>query len=235
MQLNVRDVASVLEVSESTVDRWINERNLPAVRIGDQFYFNRTELLEWTLVRGVVISTNIFKWSQEDPEERSTLSEAFEAAGSPLRLVGSDKREIIEAVADRMPRAGGVDRELLRQVLLSREAIGMTSPKGEIAIPHPRQPIILPTDSPMLLLCYLERAIDLNSARGATVRTLLFLVSPTIRTHLQILARIGCLLRDQPFRDVLTRRGSHDEVLAEVRRVEASFGRTRSPGRLENR
>jgi nitrogen PTS system EIIA component len=234
MQLNVRDVASVLEVPESTVNRWINERNLPAVRIGEQFYFNRTELLEWTLVRGVAISINIFQWSQEDPEERSTLSEAFALGGSPLRLAGTDKREIVEAVADRMPHAGGVDREFLRQVLLSREAIGMTSPKGDIAIPHPRQPIVLPIESPTLLICYLERAIDLDPARGVGVRTLLFLVSPTIRTHLQILARIGCLLRDEPFREVLARRGSHDEVLTEVRRVEASFGQARSRGKMEN-
>ncbi len=47
MQLIVKDVAKLLNVSIKSVYCWITERNLPAQRVGGQFRFNRAELLEW--------------------------------------------------------------------------------------------------------------------------------------------------------------------------------------------
>ena len=36
MQLTVRDVSKFLNVSESTVTRWIKQRGLPSQYVGDQ-------------------------------------------------------------------------------------------------------------------------------------------------------------------------------------------------------
>ena len=47
MQLTVKDVAGLLNISEKTVYRWIDERKLPGYRLSGQYRFNRAELLEW--------------------------------------------------------------------------------------------------------------------------------------------------------------------------------------------
>ena len=47
MQLTVRDVARLLNVSEKTIYRWIKEASIPAYRVNEQYRFNRAELLEW--------------------------------------------------------------------------------------------------------------------------------------------------------------------------------------------
>ena len=47
MQLGVRDVAGLFNVSEKTVYRWVKQRKLPVYRVNEQYRFSRAELLEW--------------------------------------------------------------------------------------------------------------------------------------------------------------------------------------------
>jgi nitrogen PTS system EIIA component len=61
MQLTVRDAAKLLSVSEKTVYRWINQGDLPAYRVNEQYRFNRAELLEWATARKINVSVEIFE------------------------------------------------------------------------------------------------------------------------------------------------------------------------------
>jgi PTS system nitrogen regulatory IIA component len=117
----------------------------------------------------------------------------------------------------------GFDRSVLCQLFLAREAAGSTAVGDGMAIPHPRHPVVLPVGRPTLTLCLLDRAVDVGAADRQPVQTLFVLVSPTIRAHLRMLARIACALRDESFRATLKRRGSPEEILSEVQRVEDSF------------
>ncbi len=122
-----------------------------------------------------------------------------------------------------MQLPAGFDRSVLCELFLARESAGSTAVGDGIAIPHPRHPVVLPVGRPMLTLCFLERPVDFGAADRQPVHTLFVLVSPTIRAHLRMLARIACALRDEPLRAVLKRRGPPAEVLREVRRVEEAF------------
>jgi len=55
------------------------------------------------------------------------------------------------------------------------------------------------------------------------VHCLFTLITPTVRTHLHLLSRLAFALRDPGFRDVIKRQALRDEVLAELRRVEAAL------------
>ncbi len=101
--------------------------------------------------------------------------------------------------------------------------MGSTAVGNGVAIPHPRHPVVLPISKPLLSLCFLAKPIDFGAPNGEPVHTLFVLLSPTIQTHLQILARIASLLRDQKLGEVLSGRKSQREILAEVRRVEKAF------------
>lgn len=41
MQLGVRDVARILNVSEKSIYRWIQQGQIPAYKVNDQYRFNR--------------------------------------------------------------------------------------------------------------------------------------------------------------------------------------------------
>lgn len=45
--LNVNEVADLLGVAESTVQRWVRNRELPAIRVADTIRFDSSVLADW--------------------------------------------------------------------------------------------------------------------------------------------------------------------------------------------
>src|SRR5437879_408666 len=123
MQLGVREVSKLLNVSEKTIYRWVGQGILPAYRVNEQYRFNRAELLEWATSRKMNVSAAVF----DEPESNSTpipgLVEALQAGGIFYRLSGAAKEGALRAVVEHMRLPEEVDREFLLRVLLAREAL----------------------------------------------------------------------------------------------------------------
>ena len=136
MDLTVRAVAAIFDVPEGRIYRWIHDDDLPTREVNGQQYFNRTELLEWATVRRVRFSADLFQDPAGGPEADESLIEALEVGGIVSGLAGSDKREILRAVVDRMHLPESFDRSVLHQLFLAREAVGSTAVGDGIAIPH---------------------------------------------------------------------------------------------------
>src|SRR5438128_2595795 len=49
MDLKIIDVADLLNVSESTVRRWISEGKTPNYRLNQHYFFSRTEIENWVI------------------------------------------------------------------------------------------------------------------------------------------------------------------------------------------
>ena len=88
MQLTVRDVSRFLNVSESTVPRWIKQRGLPSEYVGGQYRFNRVELLEWATANQIKVSVDVFDQLEDEDEPGPSLVEALEDGLRPFRLRG---------------------------------------------------------------------------------------------------------------------------------------------------
>lgn len=228
MQLAVRDVAGLLNVSEKTIYRWVKEGKLPAYRVNDQYRFNRAEVLEWATARRVSVSPGIFQEPEAAGTSLPSVLDALQAGGIYYRISGQDKAAVLRSVVEIMRLPASVDRAFLLQVLLARESLGSTGIGDGIAIPHVRNPIVLHIEVPMISLCFLEQPIDFGALDGKPVSILFTIVSPTIRAHLHLLGRLAFLLRDRRFRDVLLRQGSRDEIVAAIRCAEAELPLTPS-------
>jgi nitrogen PTS system EIIA component len=227
MQLTVRDVATLLNVSERTIYRWIKEKTIPAYRISEQYRFHRAELLEWATARRIGVSAEIFRDAEDASVRMPSLSEALLAGGIVYRLVGSDKESVLGAAVEAMHLPDEVDREQLLRVLVAREALASTGIGDGIAIPHVRNPIVLHVPRSTITLCFLEKPVDFGALDGQPVHCLFTMVSPTVRAHLHLLSRLAFALRDPGFQGVIRRQGLRDEILAELRKVETSL--TQSP------
>lgn len=223
MQLAVRDAASVLNVSEKTVYRWIKEGKLPAYRVAEQYRFNRAELLEWATARRLNVSPEIFQEPEGVHDPLPTLLQALQAGGIHYRIGGTDKESVLRSVVEVMRLPDSVDREFLLQVLMARESLGSTGIGDGIAIPHVRNPIVLHIPSPTITLCFLEHAIDFGALDGKPVNVLFTMVSPTIRAHLHLLSKLAFTLRDPGFKAVLTHQGSRQQAFDEISRVEGNL------------
>ncbi len=228
MELTVRDAARFLGVSETTLRRWLRRGEVPAHRVDDQYRFNRVELLEWAGTQGIRVPAEMLRERDAVAVDMPTLTEAVRVGGVHAGLQGADKPAILQAVVDLLPLPPEVDRSFLYQVLLSREALGSTGFGNGIAIPHPRNPIVLHVPRPAVAICFLEKPIDFEALDGKPVHTLCVLVSPSIRAHLHLLAVLAAVLHDPVVLAQLESRAPGAEILAQVERVESAFSARRT-------
>jgi len=214
MQLSVREVARLLKVSENTVYRWVDERSLPAQQVDSQYFFNKAELLEWAALRRVDVAPEIFAAGPVGNGATPTLSSALKAGGLHYGVEGSDRSSVLRAVVEHMKLPADFDRNLLLELLLVRESHGTTAIGDGIAIPHPRTPIVAALENPSITLCYLKQPVPYGAADGKPVQAVFTLLAPNVRTHLQLLARLSCALRDEPFRRAVIGQGKPEAILA---------------------
>ena len=220
MQITVRQAATYLGVNEATLRRWINERDLPVHRVNERLHLNAIEVWEWAVEHGVPASRSLLEEAQRSPEQVPPLSELLEAGGVHRDIEGEDKSAAFAAIVERLPLSPEVDREFLLNVLDAREAMGSTGIGDGIAIPHVRNPILLHVDQPFVSLCLLRTPVEFGAIDGKPVHALFLVVSPSVPSHLKILAQLGFILRDPGMRELLARRAPTAEILDRVRDLE---------------
>lgn len=220
MQITVRQAATYLGVNESTLRRWIKERDLPVHRVNERLHLNAIEVWEWAVEHGVPASRSLLEEAQRFPEPVPPLSQLLEAGGVHRDVEGEDKSAALAAIVQRLPLSPEVDREFLLTVLDAREAMGSTGVGDGIAIPHVRNPILLHVDQPFVSLCLLQRPVEFGAIDGKPVHALFLVISPSVPAHLKILAQLGFILRDTEMRELLARRAPTPEILARIRELE---------------
>ncbi len=226
MQLTARDAARLLGVPEATLERWLKSGELVATRVNEQYRFNKIDLLEFATARNLEISPQLL--AEVEQPALPSLAEAIRAGGVHRGVSGADKASILRAVVERMPLPDQADRDLLHRVLLAREALGSTGFGNGIAIPHPRNPIVLRIPRPEVAICYLDRPIDFEALDGKPVHTLVTLVSPSTRTHLHLLAVVAAALKDATVLARLQAKAGADALVPEIARVEAALAARRT-------
>jgi nitrogen PTS system EIIA component len=220
MKLLVKDAARLLDVSEKTIYRWIKQGSIPAYRLNDQYRFNRAELLEWATARRIAVAPEIFREAESEAASLPHLLEAIRAGGIHYRVGGTDRASVLRQVVNTMRVPEEVDPQFLYEVLMAREALGSTAIGEGVAIPHVRNPVILHLQRPMVALCFLERPVDFGALDAKPVSVVFTLVSPTVRAHLHLLARLSFTLKDPTFKKEVLRQGSREALLAAVERAE---------------
>jgi PTS system nitrogen regulatory IIA component len=215
----VKEAAGLLHVSEKTIYRWIKQEIVPVYRVNEQYRFNRAELLEWATSRRMGVAPEAFHEAEDSSAPLPGLIDSLETGGIVYRLEGSTREEVMTRLVDELRLPEEVDRDYLLKVLNAREELCSTGVGGGIAIPHPRNPVLLHVTKPSITLAFLENPVDFHSLDGIPVRTLFCLISPTVRAHLHLLARLGFALRNTEVKEVLDQQGSREEVFTVLRRV----------------
>ena len=74
---------------------------------------------------------------------------------------------------------------------------------------------------PIVLACFLERPVDFHAVDDVPVRVLFTLLSPSIRAHLQILARLTYALHDAALLKLLEKPAAPEAILAQLGAIES--------------
>jgi PTS system nitrogen regulatory IIA component len=221
MKLTVNEAAKLLNTTEAAIYRWVKQDAIPCHRVNDSYRFHKAELLEWATGRGLSISPDAFPASRRSVDLASgSFASALRTGGIHYDVEGTDRESVLTAIVRRIPLAQEIDRELLYDVLLAREALGSTGVGEGIAIPHVRSPVVLPANQPAISLCFLEKPIDFQAIDDRPVHTFFSLITLTIRSHLYLLSRLSFALQDSRFKQAILDRASAETILAEASRLE---------------
>lgn len=219
MLLTVRDVVRILGMSERDVVRMAENAEMCACKVHGQYRFNRDDVVEWAAARRMALPVSPDDGGSPLPGLEGSLI----AGGVQCHVSGVNKREVLSNAIKGIGFPPSVDCDYLTQMLLAREELASTSIGDGIAIPHVRNPMILPLKKPMMVLCYLEKPLEYDALDGKPVSVLFLLFTTSTRGHLHLLSRLMFALRDESFRRLLSVRAGLDELVGELNRLERTF------------
>jgi nitrogen PTS system EIIA component len=226
MELKIKDIVDLLQVSEKTVYRWIKDKKIPCYRISHQYRFNRTEINEWILSNKIELSSSLINLTIT--EEQDNLAKLIEKGGIISNVSGENVPEVLRNAVQGINTPANKSKEVILSALLSREELMPTAIGRGIAIPHPRNPIVTDINSASVSICYLEKPVDFGSLDNQPVETLFILLTASPKMHLAILSKISYLCSDETFLKMLKERYSKEKLLNYVREKELDWQKKES-------
>lgn len=228
MDLKLKDVADLLNVSETTVRRWLADGKIPAYRLNHQYRFSRIEIENWMMkckLRPINESNPELPFEGKPEEtlrsgsQHFSLFRAIHRGNVYTEIDAATKEEIILStvplIADHLQR----DADMLAELLLDREKMMPTALGCGIAIPHARD--CLPDVSfDLVTVVFPKEPIEYGALDGEKVHTLFFLFASNDKTHLHLLAKIAHLTSDPEALAFLKTRPERAALLEFVREWE---------------
>jgi len=221
MDLKIRDVAELLQVSEKTIYRWIKEKTIPVYQINHQYRFNRAEINEWILRNKINVSNRILDLNQE--KKPVSLVKLLQKGGIFYKIEGETVKEIIHNAVNIMPTPQELSKEAVISSLLEREGMMPTAMGHGIAFPHPRNPIIADVEDECIFLCFLHKSIEYGAIDGEPVHSLFFLITANPRRHLEILSKLSYLCQQKEFIHLLKSQVPRGEIVSYIQEQEGEW------------
>ncbi len=222
--LTVKDVSRLLSRPENRIYDWIRKGDIPVYKLGEEYRFNRVELLEWATQKKIPVALNIFNDNRGDGGERMpSLPEVLATGGIHFNVAGTDTESVIRALVEVTNFPENMDRKFIAEALLARENLGTTAIGNGIAIPHVRNPIISHVTRPIMSLCFLEHPADFNALDDKPIDTVFTIITHNIRSHLYLLSRLSFALHKPEVRRVITRTSGPDLILRTLSRFEETL------------
>lgn len=192
MDLEIKDVADLLNVSETTVRAWLDEGKIPAYRIQDQYRFSRFEIEDWVLKHQMDKNGAYDEEVQKGGTRQFSLYRAVHKGSLIHDMPGKSKEEIISKTAQLMAKDLELDAEVMADLLLDREKQQPTALNNGIAVPHTRE-LLLNAPYDVVTIVFPEQPIPYGALDGKPVHTLFFLFASDDNRHLHLLAKIAHL------------------------------------------
>ncbi len=221
MDLKIKDVSRLLNITEKTVLKWIKEKDMPFYKINHQYRFNKGELNEWILKNNIPISDNFLEISEL--KEKFFISNLVKKGKIFYNIEGKDVNDVIASAINVIDIPIDISKNEVIQSLIEREEM-MTTGIGEgIAIPHPRNPIITDIEHESISICMLKNEVDFKSIDDKLVHTLLIILSANPRRHLEILSKISFLCRQSEFIKLLKNHSTEETILTYIEEKEQQW------------
>ncbi len=195
MDLKLKDVTELLNVSETTIKRWIADSKIPYYRLNNQYRFSRSEIENWVLSckQGGDFSPFEEDMSKERlGTQQFGLYRAVHKGGVYKDIPGDTKEEVIRNAMQQIARDLHLDAEVITELLLDRENLMPTALSNGIGVPHTRD-FLLQESYDVIAVVFPKQPIEYGALDGQPVHTLFFLFACDDKRHLHLLAKLAHL------------------------------------------
>jgi len=217
MDLNTKDISHLLMLPEKEVQQLVKRKEIPFQLLHDKIVFNKHQIIEWALGRNLPI--NVSGHEKLSEYHIQTLGILLDKDSFHYNCELTET-SYIEQMVSQISFEKNVDREIIVQLLKSRESMMSTAIGNGISLPHPRVPLMVSKNKPLINFFFSNKPLDLKSIDGKPVHTLILLISQTIKQHLSLIAHLSFLLSKETFRFALENRLECHEILDIITKIE---------------
>jgi nitrogen PTS system EIIA component len=205
-------------MSEKEVKSLVKKKDIPYQTIHEKICFNKQQIVEWALTRNIPI--NVSGHARMEEYQIKSLGTVLDQSSFHYNC-DFDKNTYIEQMVGMLDLEMSVDKEIIVQLLKNREELMSTAIGNGIALPHPRIPLMVGRDKPLLAFFFPAAPLDLKSLDGKPVHTIILLICQTIKQHLSLLAHLSYLLLNDSLKSALEKRLSNGEILDIIKALES--------------
>lgn len=216
MDLKLEDVAALLNISQSTVSRWVVENKIPHYRLNQEFRFSHSEIEDWVLSQPLEWQSDV---TESGGLHQFSLYRALHKGGIYTQISGTTKEEVLLAAVRHIAADLRLDAEMITDFLLERERLMSTALSHGLAVPHTRE-FLLKGGFDVVSVVFLDQPIPYGALDGQPVDTLFFLFACDNKRHLNLLAKLAHLSQNRQLLALLRQHPTKPQLLEHVRQWE---------------
>lgn len=223
LNLKIKEICELLNVSEKTVYRWIQLKKIPFYKINHQYRFNKAEINEWIIRNNLQVTESILEIKMtETPVEISNL---IKLGGIYYDIEGNTIREVFKNFIQKMALPQEINPQKLFDTLVEREDLMPTTIGKGIAFPHPRSPMISDVRKESISVVFLKNPINYQSVDDEMLHTLFIIMSTNPKRHLEILSKLNFTCQEEVFQKMLENRAGKEELLNYIQLKESEWNK----------
>ncbi len=226
MDLKIKDVAELLNVSETTIRRWLAEGKIPAYRLNHQYRFSKMEIENWVMScktnKSRSTSEKIPAFQESSGSHKFSLYRAIHKGLVLENIAGDTKSSVIQNAVEKIALELNLDQEVLTELLLDREKLMPCALNHGVAVPHTRD-FLLHETFDVVSVVYPKQSIEYGALDGEFVHTLFFLFACQDKRHLHLLAKIAHFSQSPENLEFLKTKPNKSDLLIYIKKWETQI------------
>jgi len=227
----INQIAPILKLDTRQLQRMAERGEVPARRVGGEWRFTRTEVLEW--LEGKVsgaseaelfeLEQTLGRFTDSREVEDLPVSELIlpEAVRIPIR--GKSPRSVIHEMIENAMNTNLLwDAESMEEAVLRREEMCPTAMENGVALLHPRHPMVDILGDPFIAFGKAYSGVPFAS-NGMWTDVFFLICSVNDTQHLLTLARLSRILTVPDFLPALRELEEAKDILKLIRETEGNL------------
>jgi PTS system nitrogen regulatory IIA component len=208
--LTLDDLSRHLGRDSRELERLIQRGRIPAHKRNNQWLFHPAEITEWLEQEmreyndSQLAAVELSQHSMSGTESRGQLANLLLPEHVQVPLEARTKRSVLESLVEAGGRGWRIwEPAIVLKAVIDRESLMSTAFESGVAIPHPRQPLPDSLEESVIAFGRTYSPIPFGAPNNEGTDLFFLVACRDARTHLQILARLGRLIRNTELLDQL--------------------------------